>query len=400
MSDIAVRVDSVSKKFSKDIRHMMMYGVQDISKNVFGIQAPTESLRKSEFWAVDGVSFELKKGQALGIIGPNGSGKTTMLKMLNGIFMPDRGAIDISGNVGALIQVGAGFHPMLTGRENVYVNGAVLGMTKKEIDRKFDSIVDFADIGDFLDMPVKHYSSGMFVRLGFSVAIHCEPDILLVDEILAVGDVNFRKKCAVRMKELEESDVTIILVTHDLGQLRHICDSAICLRSGKVVHHGDLDGAITEYMASPAEMKYAEEAGASDHKIKDVVVLGPDGGPVEELETGGRYIIRATLDMDKRVDHPVFGLAVYDGMGNTAIAFNTRNSGYRIDQLSGGETVSLELPFLNLIPGHYRVRAALYNSSMFMLDDVKDACVFMVRSKNYSTGAIFAEHRWSVAHGG
>ena len=170
MSETVMRVENAGKKFSKSLKHMMFYGVQDIARNIIGKNALTENIRTGEFWAVDDVSFELKKGDTLGIIGPNGSGKTTLLKMLNGIFMPDRGIIEVNGNVGALIQVGAGFHPMLTGRENIYVNGSILGMKKTEIDKKFDSMVDFADIGDFLDAPVKHYSSGMYVRLGFSIA--------------------------------------------------------------------------------------------------------------------------------------------------------------------------------------------------------------------------------------
>ncbi|MCK4325438.1 ABC transporter ATP-binding protein, partial [bacterium] len=185
MNDIAIKVEHVSKKFCKRLRHTMLYGTVDIARSTLGLLPHSGQLRVGEFWAVDDVSFELKRGETLGIIGPNGAGKTTVLKMLNGIFMPDKGKIIIKGRVGALIEVGAGFHPMLTGRENIYINGTILGMSKREIDKKFDDIVNFADIGDFIDSPVKHYSSGMYVRLGFAIAIHCEPDILLVDEVLA-----------------------------------------------------------------------------------------------------------------------------------------------------------------------------------------------------------------------
>jgi len=193
-SDIAITVDHVSKKYCKSLKRSMLYGVTDIGRNTLGLSSHSGNLRKSEFWAVDDVSFEVKKGETLGIIGPNGSGKTTLLKMLNGIFWPDKGKITVKGRVGALIEVGAGFHPLLTGRENIYINAAILGMTKEEVDEKFDDIVEFADIGDFLDTPVKFYSRGMYVRLGFAVAVHCEPDILLVDEVLAVGDKYLSKE--------------------------------------------------------------------------------------------------------------------------------------------------------------------------------------------------------------
>src|SRR3990172_3423613 len=202
MDDVVIKAEHVSKKYCKSLKHSMSYGLQDIGRNLVGLSSRSELLRKNEFWAVDDVSFELKRGEALGLIGPNGCGKSTLLKMLNGIFWPDKGKITMKGKVGGLIEVGAGFHPLLTGRENVYINGAILGMSRKEIDDKFDDIVEFADIEDFIDAPVKSYSSGMFVRLGFAVAAHCEPDVLLVDEVLAVGDVNFQNRCLRRINEM------------------------------------------------------------------------------------------------------------------------------------------------------------------------------------------------------
>lgn len=191
--DVAfIKVENVSKKFCKSLKRAMIYGMKDIGRDIFHINTKSDELRKDEFWALKNISFEVKKGECLGIIGANGSGKSTLLKLLNGIYMPDIGKISINGNVGALIQIGAGFNPMLSGRENIYVNASILGMSKVEIDKKFDSIVEFAGIGDFLDMPVKNYSSGMYVRLGFSIAINIEPKVLLIDEVLAVGDLAFQ----------------------------------------------------------------------------------------------------------------------------------------------------------------------------------------------------------------
>jgi lipopolysaccharide transport system ATP-binding protein len=248
VDDIVIKVEQVSKKYCKSLKRSMLYGIEDIGRNMVGLSSRSDRLRKNEFWAVDDVSFELKKGETLGIIGPNGSGKTTLLKMLNGIFWPDKGKITVKGRVGALIEIGAGFHPLLTGRENIYINAAILGMTKKEVDSKFNDFVEFADIGDSLDTPVKFYSSGMFVRLGFAVAIHCRPDILLVDEILAVGDTDFRRKSADRMKDLiTNNDCSIILVSHNMHSVTAIANKAILLNNGAILASGDVKNVVAQY---------------------------------------------------------------------------------------------------------------------------------------------------------
>lgn len=240
MSDeVAIKVDNVSKKYCKSLKRAMIYGVQDILRNTLGLSSHSHILRKKEFWAVDDVSFEVKKGETLGIIGPNGAGKTTILKMLNGIFWPDKGKISIRGKVGALIAVGAGFHPLLTGRENIYINAAILGMTKKEVDKKFDDIIEFADIGDFINSPVKYYSSGMFVRLGFAIAVHYDPEVLLVDEILAVGDIEFQNKCFNKIGELMAKGITIILVSHNIFSIRRTCNRCLWLDKGEIRKYGD-----------------------------------------------------------------------------------------------------------------------------------------------------------------
>ncbi len=228
--DFAIRVDRVSKKYCKFLKRSMLYGICDIARNTVGLSSHPDKLRRGEFWAVDDISFELKKGKTQGIIGPNGSGKTTILKMLNGIFWPDKGKISVRGKVGALISVGAGFHPLLTGRENIYINAAILGMKKKEVDENLDAIIDFADINEFVDVPVKYYSSGMYVRLGFAVAVHCEPEILLVDEVLAVGDLAFQNKSLEKLARLREKANAVVFVSHNLEHVRNLCDSVLCSR--------------------------------------------------------------------------------------------------------------------------------------------------------------------------
>jgi len=214
----------------------MAYGIQDIGRNLLGLGSRSNVLRNDEFWALRNIFFNVKKGETVGIVGPNGSGKTTLLKLLNGIFWPDEGKISLRGRVGALIEVGAGFHPLLTGKENIYVNAAILGMTRNEVNDKFDSIVEFADIGDFIHIPVKYYSSGMFVRLGFAVAIHCNPDILLIDEILAVGDIAFQNKCLNKISNIaEEGGKSIIFVSHDMNAISLLCDRCLLMDKGALI---------------------------------------------------------------------------------------------------------------------------------------------------------------------
>lgn len=246
-SDLLVSVEHVSKKYCKSIKRSMAYAVADITRNLLRMSSRPERLRPSEFWAVDDVSFEIKRGESIGLVGPNGSGKTTLLQLINGIFWPDKGRVRVRGRVGALIAVGAGFHPLLTGRENIFVNAAILGMTKAEVQKKFDEIVEFADIGDFLDTPVKYYSSGMFVRLGFAVAAHCEPDILLVDEVLAVGDARFQRKCLNRLTELRKQGVSFVLVSHNMQSVEGVATKGLALRKGKVVYEGEVTEAIAKY---------------------------------------------------------------------------------------------------------------------------------------------------------
>lgn len=247
MQDTAIKVEHVSKKYCKSLKRSMLYGIRDISRNMLGLRANSEKLRPSEFWAVNNVSFEVKRGETLGIIGPNGSGKTTFLKMINGIFWPDQGKITVKGRVGALIEVGAGFHPLLTGRENIYINAAILGMTKTEVDNKFDSIVEFADIGDFLDVPVKHYSSGMYVRLGFAVAVQCEPEVLLIDEVLAVGDEGFQTKCFNKTGELKKNGTTIVLVSHNMHAISGFTERVLLLNKGTPKYFDNVAEGVKEY---------------------------------------------------------------------------------------------------------------------------------------------------------
>jgi lipopolysaccharide transport system ATP-binding protein len=248
-NNVVIEVNNISKKFCKTLGHLIKYGFVDIGKGIVGLESDSGKLRRHEFWALNKVSFKVKRGETLGIIGPNGSGKSTLLKLLNGIFMPDQGKIIVKGKVGALINVGAGFHPMLTGRENIYINGAILGMTAEEIDKKFNKIVNFAGVADFLDTPIKNYSSGMYVRLGFSVAAHCEPDILLVDEVLSIGDLEFQQKALQKMRQIVNSGKTVIFVSHNVDTILSFTKKAIYLKNGHLQEIGETPKVVKKYVA-------------------------------------------------------------------------------------------------------------------------------------------------------
>lgn len=317
MDDVAIKVDHVSKKFCKSMRRSMFYGVMDIGRNMLGISSRPDQLRRNEFWAVDDVSFEVRKGKTLGIIGPNGSGKTTLLSMLSGIYMPDKGKISIVGKTGALISIGAGFHQQLSGRENVYVEGAILGLTKRETDEKFQAIADFAGIGDFIDSPVKFYSSGMLVRLGFSVAVNIEPDVLLVDEVLAVGDMNFRRRSIERMFSFKGKS-TIVFISHSMDSVSSLCDRVIWMDKGKIREEGDASKVIAGYTAevnrdlgqSTNGQLRVMRRGSGEARFTRVEVLDEGGNSCREFHTGDTIRIRAAFEADKRIMRPSFRFAI------------------------------------------------------------------------------------------
>ena len=296
MSDNLVIANNVSKKFCRSLRLSLFYGMRDLGSELIGRHKKSDQLRDDEFWAVKNVSFAVKRGKSLGLIGHNGAGKTTMLRMLNGLIKPDQGRIEIKGRMQALIALGAGFNPVLSGRENIFVNASVLGFSKKQIDQLFDKIVSFSELEEFIDMPVQSYSSGMAVRLGFSVAAHLEPDILLVDEVLAVGDLAFKTKCQMRIQELRNNGVAIILVSHNLHTISHVCNRAITFDKGKILFEGNTELAIDAYRASLIQRSegFANslKAGTGEIRIERVELLNSDNLHQEEFDITNSIKIR------------------------------------------------------------------------------------------------------------
>lgn len=375
---VAIKLEHVSKKYCKSLTRSMMYGLLDILRNFVGRSSHSERIRKGEFWAVDDVSFKVNKGEVLGIIGPNGSGKTTLMKMISGVVWPDKGRVSVRGRVGALIAVGAGFHPMLTGRENIYFNGAILGMSKREIEEKFEEIVEFADIGNFLDTPVKNYSSGMFVRLGFAVAAHCDQDVLLVDEVLSVGDGAFQAKCIKKMNEISEKGTTIVFVSHNLLTVGRFCNTGICLIDGKIVSSGEVNQVIHDYQRIMLDME--ENRGllsgipgmpycTKEVEITDVKYFNPDSGDDDVFECGGPWGVRVEWVSSKRIEGAIVQISILNADGIHLTVFGTHIDNFELDIERGPgsiECVVEELPFLL---DNYYVTVGIYGfNKSSMLD--------------------------------
>ncbi|MBF0484458.1 MAG: ABC transporter ATP-binding protein [Candidatus Omnitrophica bacterium] len=403
MSDLLIQCENAGKKFAKSLNRSMLYGFTDIVRGSFGMFPDSDRLRKDEFWAVQDVSFSINRGETLGLIGPNGSGKTTLLKMLNGIFLPDRGRITVNGKVGALIQVGAGFHPMLSGRENIYINGAILGMSKKEIDRKFDAIVNFADIGDFLDAPVRHYSSGMYVRLGFAIAVHCEPDVLLVDEILAVGDRDFSIKCYQKMHQIRQSGVAIILVSHSEYVIREYTEQCLYLDAGKSKFLGNSDEGISSYIKDVVSKKNpainSEKPNALSKKavIKSLHFEDGTNNVVDYLETGNALNLIMELEVKEKVLKPIYSINFYGDNGFLYCA-NSFYDGLEFNELLPGKhIVKVAIPQLHLPVDQYVCSTMVAEESPVNVVDCEyQSYRFTVGRAKNARGSVKLPAQWNI----
>lgn len=314
MSDTLLSVEHLSKKFCLSLKRSLWYGLIDIGSELIGNSNCHKRLRKSEFWAIKDISFNLKRGQTMGLIGRNGAGKTTLLRTLNGLIKPDRGCIKVWGRMQALIALGVGFNPVLTGRENIYVSAAVLGIPKKEVDRRFDEILDFSGIEEFIDSPVQNYSSGMLVRLGFSVAIHMEPDILLIDEVLAVGDASYQRKCFSKMKELLKKGTAVILVSHSAPAILSFCEIGLLIENGKMVHSGDIFSVMRSYnnlldvieseksKSEPINNKTRDNLIVDDIKFYDLFYKPHNDN---EIPFNSGFIVEISYHTGLRIDKPL-----------------------------------------------------------------------------------------------
>lgn len=371
--DIVLSVKHVSKRFCRDLKRSLLYGMQDITKELLGMSRQTDSLRPQEFWALKDVSLELKRGDAVGLVGANGAGKTTLLRIISGLIKPDTGSVEILGRVAPLIALGAGFNPILTGRENIYVNMSILGLSKQEIEERFEQVIEFAEIGEAIDSPVQTYSSGMAARLGFASAIFTEPDILLVDEVLAVGDLGFRAKCTRKIAELRAKGVSIILVSHSSGLVLNVCDQAVYLKSGEVELTGNSSPVITKYESDlfgghistqPGILNIPPESQKEHTGLKMTYIALKDkkGNIVDFPVTGQEIVLAIGCEADQNFENCIVPSICFEDLNRsmvddpTILAFASHHENKFLTIHPGKCEIQVTLNPLVLRSGNYGIR--------------------------------------------
>jgi ABC-type polysaccharide/polyol phosphate transport system ATPase subunit len=429
----AIELANVSKTYRR-------YGGKHFStlKSALLSGSLIKDLRPDEtFQALKDVSFSVPAGQTLGVIGRNGSGKSTALKLVAGITKPTTGHVTVRGRVSALIELGAGFHPEISGRENVFINGIMLGMTKREIQNRFDEIVDFAELREFIDAPVKTYSSGMYVRLGFAVAINVNPDVLLVDEVLAVGDEGFTHKCLDKFGEFKRRGKTILLVTHSLGMVERFCDEAVWLDHGEKKGQGDTTRVIGAYVSDVArqeekllattdqqarksigdapaiaeppiavgdatsDMTKAAEGrwGTGAVTISDVRLTDPQGMPAHVFMSGAPVVLRFKVHAKTPVEDFVFGIGLFNADGVWVYGTNTDLENFQADELRGDNEVALKFHALNLVEGTYKIDIAVHKADGAPYDYHRLLYTFRVKSRIKDAGVYRPHHAWQFSDG-
>ncbi len=413
-----ISIENVSKRF-------VIRKEKSLKERVVNLRR--SNLHKEDFWALRDVSLQIEAGTTVGLIGSNGSGKSTLLKAVGGIIQPTNGSIRLRGRLAALLELGAGFHPDLTGRENVYLNAAILGLSKEQTDRSFDAIVDFSGIERFIDTQVKFYSSGMYVRLAFSVAIHVDPDILLVDEVLAVGDEPFQRKCMDRIRAFQHEGRTIVLVTHSLDQVVEICDRAVVLDHGLVIADGAPRDALRalrseydqirqediahELAAEPVSVAAAaadgtaaaggpgsvEVEGPPAARVTEVRVLDPDGDPTDTVRPGDSLTVRVTVDVPGTLPNGFVGIALENTAGHLLYGTNSKLLGIPLPPLHGSTTFEFSLPSLWLGDGSIVVHAAISAENGAELHRMREGALIASVTDDTSIGLIWTRPTFTTA---
>jgi ABC-type polysaccharide/polyol phosphate transport system ATPase subunit len=360
-----IRLDNVSKRFI-----LRPDGARSLQELVIGFWR--KRLPPEEFWALKDISFDVKRGEAVGLIGPNGAGKSTILKLITRIIEPTAGNIEVNGRVAALLELGAGFHPDLTGRENVFLNGSILGLSRGEIRKRFDSIIEFSGIGRFVDVPIRHYSSGMQVRLGFSIATAVDPDVLLIDEVLAVGDQAFQAKCLQRITEVLQQGTTLLYVSHDADTVRKICSRVVRLEEGRLHSKGGPIEVVNTYLRDVSSKhkvalddigtpQAGQRWGSRLVEIVDVRFVDSRGGERTEFCTGESLVAHIAYRAHQRIFNPSFGIALHRSDGTHVTGPNTAITGFPIDYIEGEGIIEYVVDHLPLLPGEYQFTASVYD---------------------------------------
>ena len=407
-----IRVAGVSKRFRRTLPGDRL---RTLKSALVGGLRTRDLPREETIPALEEVSFEVARGESFGLIGGNGSGKSTLLKLVAGMLRPTTGELAVDGRVAALIELGTGFHPEISGRENVYINGAVLGLSRRQIDHRYREIVEFSGLADFMEEPVKNYSSGMYVRLGFAVAIHTDPDVLLVDEVLAVGDEAFAHRCIRRIEEFLAAGRTLLLVSHSLDLVAELCDRVLWLDRGHQRLTGDPRRVVDAYRQAVAEEEGAEHLaaaragqeeagevlrwGSGQAEITTVRLLGPDGSERYHLQSGDRAVFEIHARAARPLTDFVFGIAVNTPRGFECWGTNTDLEGFVPGELAGEVVVRVTCPALRLAPGEYSVDVAIHARDGAPYDYRRRAIGFTVTAATGGVGVYFPEHRWEFTGG-
>ncbi|MBD2773799.1 ABC transporter ATP-binding protein [Iningainema tapete] len=407
-TEVVVSVQNVSKKFCRDLKQSLFYGVLDIATELIGGNRKSDTLRAKEFWALQDVNFQLRRGEALGLVGANGAGKSTLLRIISGLINPDTGTVKVRGKVAPLIALGAGFNPILTGRENIYANMAILGLSTKEIAQKFEDVIDFAGIADAIDAPVQTYSSGMAARLGFACAVHVEPDILLIDEVLAVGDINFRMKCYQRLAKLRESGTAFILVSHNPHVILNVCESSVYLAKGKLIQTGKTEAVIRTYeediyvggTESPPGVMYLPEKELSKSLGIDIISLSfkdEQGNIITSPLCGAPAYLSVECESFKKVDDANLGVLItaLSGQNERVLYITSASDNQPLKILPGKVEIQMQMPYCCLLPGLYS--AKIYIKEGLCSFDVVESFRFAVKANKVVSQSLFYQPRqWKV----
>jgi ABC-type polysaccharide/polyol phosphate transport system ATPase subunit len=408
----SIQIQSLSKVYQLGVRERTRQIREDLAR----LFQRGHRRERELLWALRDVSFEVPQGQVVGIIGRNGAGKSTLLKILSRITYPTSGSIRVRGRVASLLEVGTGFHEELTGRENIYLNGSILGMRRREIDRHLDAIVEFSGLSQFVDTPIKRFSSGMRLRLGFAVAAHLDPDLLIVDEVLAVGDAAFQKKCISAMEDLRTGGRTVLFVSHNMAAVENLCSRGLWIDRGQLCLDGEAKDVIRAYLgsfgaeeASGDGLQAESRTGSGEARFTRVELLSPEGGTSPIIQSGDGLIVRMHYRAERRVMHPVFTVRLYTGMGTLITETSTSLHGLTIAALEPGEGhIDLQIDTLNLIPDRYALMFALASGLdgrvcdadvRATLDVEPSAAYGTVRALNSRFGIVYFPQRWGVPAG-
>jgi lipopolysaccharide transport system ATP-binding protein len=406
MSELAISVRGLSKRYRRgkrggdvtSFREAMQSGIAQL----FRPGANDDAKDNGDFWALKNATFDIARGENVGIIGLNGAGKSTLLKILSRITTPTEGTGRVEGRLGALIEVGTGFHQELTGRENVLLYGSILGMTREEIESKFDAIVEFSEIADFIDTPVKRYSSGMYVRLAFSVAAHLDPDVLMLDEVLAVGDFTFQRKCLDFAHELERKGATILFVSHNMFSIKSMCQRVIYLKRGEVVFDGSVDEGLKRYEADcrlATAPWFHPEPGLPQIEVTSVEIMGENGQERSLFDFGERLRIRVRYNASDRIERPNFHFSLTRSDDLLCCNFSSISDGVEIDSVSGEGVVELLTPPLKLVSDMYTVSIAVRERSFRRILCAQTGGSFHVRHPIFEASVFGVMHEpgdWKI----